>query len=286
MNQAAFQNFLPTRPYSGDVLDCSLTRREKEDALTFRYIQNSHPSFKPVLTFDLDRGDAWFAAEDAGLPDPNYICCNPNNGHAHAVYLLDEPVFFGGRSTKPQVFYKAVQRGYTRRLGGDWGYSGFLTKNPYSRRWETDWKRSVPYRLAELDDVLTAEDKVWRDKEVEVGHGRNCTLFDTIRQKAYREVGKVRKRGGSRAELAAFVLALAVQVNLEFAEPLLISEVRCTAESVSDWTWENVIPEGLSTRGRNVALKRWLTTNGKEIGKPWLREGVSRATWYRRKQNI
>lgn len=286
MKLSDYCTFLPEFPYSGNSLDNTLMRRDRISASGFDFIQCNSPAMKRGLTFDIDHRNAFEIIEDSGLPKPNVTVYNRLNGHAHATYLIGNPVgVFGASRKAPVMFYRAIERAYTRRLKADWGYTGFMMKCPFSQRWECDWGPTSPYEMAELDDVLTFSEKRWKDNDVEIGTGRNVTLFNSIRVQAYSQVNKIRKSGGTIEDLSEFVTTIAYQVNVGFRQPLLMAEVESTVRSVTDWTWDHIQEGGLSEYSRNRVMKRWLAINGREIGKPWVEEGISRSLWYRRNRS-
>lgn len=77
-----------------------------------------------------------------------------------------------------------------------------------------------------------------------------------------------------------------------FPEPLLGNEVWHVAKSVAKWVWRKFTPDEFSA---------WQAAQGKKGGiasgesrrsgslteaAPWEAEGISRATWYRRKSGL
>ena len=91
--------------------------------------------------------------------------------------------------------------------------------------------------MAEWVD-LDASDKRRRatPKRAQVGLGRNCNLFNSLRTWAYRWVGEYRSRGSDMWHAA--VLDKAERLNT-FNDPLPASEIRATAKSTARWTWNH-----------------------------------------------
>jgi Replicase family len=92
-----FPLMLPPRPYcSNDPRNEGVRIRHRDIALRHRHIQLNGPNVVRFLSFDVDRNDAFFAAEDGNLPPPNFVAVNmqpgPREGHAHLGYLLADPV--------------------------------------------------------------------------------------------------------------------------------------------------------------------------------------------------
>jgi len=78
---------------------------------------------------------------------------------------------------------------------------------------------------------------------------------------------------------------LAIGINLQFALPLPLAEVRGIARSVAKWTWRHFSNEKFSELQRHRINIRWADHISAEMTKPWAAEGVSRATWYRQRRD-
>ena len=126
---------IPKKPYCTDILGERLLIRSRKAALRRRHVQVNDPWRWRFLLFDVDSGEARFAVQDAGLPQPCWTALTPN-GHAHVAYQLQTPVYLQGRR-KPLEYLTAVENGVRRALGGDASYSGFLTHNPLHPDFET-----------------------------------------------------------------------------------------------------------------------------------------------------
>jgi hypothetical protein len=238
--------------------------RSRRLALRRSHIQHNGPGFWKFLIFDIDRPDAAFADEDAGVAVPNAVVVNPDNGHAHLVYALSAPVCTSPAARDAPVRYlAAIERGMIRRLRADPGYTGPLAKNAMSPRWRVRWEAPWPYELSQLDGYLTRSDKrPMPTAQAEVGVGRNVALFDSVRLRAYREVLAFKRRGLSRAAFEAYLADMASGLNAEFlassAGPLPFSEVRSVARSIakfcfgrfSDSTFADIQRHRAETRTR------------------------------------
>ena len=213
------------------------------------------------MPHDIDHPGAYFAHDDANVPQPNVIMVNPDNGHAHAAYLLATPVARHSASrVRPLQFYGAVERGIARRLGADRGYVGLIAKNPLHPHWRVEWRREAPYTLPELADWLFDRDMA-PDTSVKTtfGAGRNVTVFDELRAIAYREVLQFKREDAGIAGLGAFrarLEAVALGINRQFPHALKLSEVRAIAKSVSKWTWRRFTKERFSARQSHRAKAR------------------------------
>ena len=164
---------LPYRPYCSDDLADGLRIRPLQTAKNRRYLQINPPTQQHYLVFDVDRQGAAFAWEDCNVAPPNYAAINPENGHAHLVYKLAEPVATSehGRLA-PLRYLAAIERGYRIELGADAGYSGLVTRNPYKTRTLCIHKHE--YDLFELSDWLKRDLGEYAEQETAVvGLGRN-----------------------------------------------------------------------------------------------------------------
>lgn len=228
----------------------------RAEALKHAHIAPNPKAFINCMMFDVDTPEAGAAWIDADLPQPNWICQNPANGHAHLGYALLAPVSrtLKARGT-PQRYLARIQHAMTGRLGADRAYTHYLTKTPSHPRWRTIWGWGNPYTLDQLREPL-AEDLPLRIRRTEaVGEGRNVVLFDGLRFWAYRA------RLGYHGFGAWFDACLQHAEGLNaFACPLPYSETRATAKSVAKWTWTHITPEGFAARqaarGRKSGAKR------------------------------
>jgi Replicase family/Primase C terminal 1 (PriCT-1) len=284
-----FPELLPRKPYATDHLELGLSIMPRPQALRRRHIQLNGPSAFVWMTHDIDQREAWLVHDDAYVPQPNVIVLNPANGHAHASYLLAVPVARHAASREaPLRYFAAVERGIARRIGADRRYCGLIAKNPLHPDWRVEWRRNEPYTLEELADWLFPRDMA-PDTSIEVtlGAGRNCSIFDTLRATAYREVRDYKRLG----DLEAFrdrLDRLAVDINNAFSVPIGPCEVRAIVRSVSRWSWKHFSDAGFSRRqsvlGRRGAAARWAGHISAEQTKPWIADGISRRTWYRRRR--
>ena len=244
-----FLALLPDRPYCTTDAETGVCIRSRQRAASFPIVQHNSPIVWRWMVFDLDMDDSHGRVADSGIPAPTYIAINRQNGHAHAAWQLLEPVTnFSTSRQSPVSFYRAVERGMTRRLGADRNYTGFISKNPMHPKWEVDWQASAPYELHRLNDCLTSEDKKpWeRRNPSEISAGRNCTLFDDLRRAAYRLMSHHKNYD----EFLNSVESIAAQINAQFSIPLLEQEVWATTKSVAKWTWKNYDPRNQT---RNVS---------------------------------
>lgn len=237
-----FTDNLPRRPYCTNDPHHGQTVRGKDVALSFANIQPNTSGKVVWLSFDVDHTDGATSWDRLSAPPPTLAIENPANGHAHLLYALEAPVPRTELSrAKPLLYLAAAQEGIRRKLQADAGYSGHLCKNPLHPRWQTrQWAET--YTLAEISDWVDLPriadmKKVVGDPEY-AGLGRNCELFEQLRQRAYRLVKRFWIPGGFEHYREA-VRMLADDLNSGFAIPLPLSEVRAISGSCARWIWKH-----------------------------------------------
>jgi hypothetical protein len=286
-----FAELLPRKTYAADRPDQGLRILPRQQALRHRHVQLNGPAKLVWMPHDIDHPGAYYCHRDANVPQPNVLIVNPANGHAHAAYLLAAPVVrTSAARVRPLQLFAAVERGIARRIEADRHYSGLITKNPLHPVWRVEWRRDEPYSLCELADWLFPRDMVPDvSRSLTFGAGRNCTIFEELRTIAYREVRDA-KRAGDRDPFQRRLEQLAIAINADFRLPLKHSEVRAIAKSVTRWTWKHFSVEGFSRRqsllGTRGAARRWAGHVAAEKTRPWVAQGISRRTWYRRRRRL
>ena len=286
-----FERDLPAKPYCTNEKNyCHI--RTKSHAIKHEYIQPNHPLVCKWLAFDIDDANALFAYYDNGLPPPQIIIKNPTNGHAHYLYRLTTAVGIGGRSSMKAVRYLAsVQNALREALGADKAYSGNLIKNPCHKDHETYITGTQPsYTLAELANYLDLEPLYEQTKQAPAndgGFGRNCVLFDELRHVAYQLPDK------SYDSVISELESISDSINNRFDVPLSYNEVKHIIKSIArfcsrmDFTESHRrFSERQATRGARGGRisKRPSVPTSERTTQPWLKLGISRATYYRRKK--
>jgi hypothetical protein len=167
---------------------------------------------------------------------------SPDNGHGHLVYRLRNAVYTAiNANPTPQRYLDAIEDAYTERLAADPGYAGLITKNPWHSHWRTIEDGNAVYMLDELASYIELES----GRKSELKHnikGRNCTLFDSLRQWAYSAIRGYWKPEGAGVWLDALT-AEARRLNILFDRPLDGGEVRHIVRSVWRWTWRHLTPD-------------------------------------------
>lgn len=209
------QLWLPLWPLASDDLRLGIYRESRPNALTRRYIEANPQAVSNLLVVDIDHPDAVMRAMwNRSDWLPNAIVENPQNGHAHAVWALSEPVTrteYARR--KPLAYATAITEGLRRSVDGDQGYSGLITKNPVHQSWEATWLTDHLYVLDELQSHLSNANFMppnsWARsrRKNPVGLGRNCDIFESARTWAYQEARRIRGLGSSGGKLNAKLAA-------------------------------------------------------------------------------
>jgi hypothetical protein len=288
--QQAFVDTLPAYPNcAGMDFRHGIFKRSRDLALNYPHIQPNMPMRRVWLVFDIDREDGGQPHERAKLPPPNIVMVKPENAHSHLGYRLRAPVMFYARSRPASIDYLAeIERAMVRRLDADKAFAGHLIKNPLSENWNTSHPRDEPYTLSELAGYLDKREmRPWTKGELETGLGRNVSLFNALRQVAYREVRTFKRNGGDFPGFRTRLHDVAGGLNVTsgFAGPLDLSEISGIVRSVAKWTWGHFSEEQFSElqrwRGSRGNANRWAehTTAAERAAAA----GVSRATWYRQR---
>lgn len=237
-----FINTIPNKPYASDDLIYGVKIYSKDAALRKVYLQPNHPYYLHNIVFDLDYSASLVEIlySKTGIPLPNLIVENKENGRSHAIYYLKTPIYKTDASRqKPIIYLNAIQRTLQRVLDADVNYTGMICKNPLNDRWRTNTLRQTPYTL---DDLANKLDIDYREasKPVKlddaVGLGRNCYLFHTVRHWAYVAIRK--HRGATYSIWLQSVLDHCLKLNESITDPLGYNEVRGIAKSISRYCWK------------------------------------------------
>jgi hypothetical protein len=191
----------------------------------------------------------------------------------------------------------AVESLMRERLQADPGFSGLITKNPIHPAWQTLRGPRMFYDLAELAEWLPGLEKhiPKRGRVDSVGLGRNVTLFDALRKWAYESLRNYKRVGGLDGwnEWNSACRTHALDVNAELFGVRLLDgrEVWHIAKSVAKWTWQHFDLEASDARFKALQSHRGTMGGGRPRtttaeGAPWEAEGISRATWYRRRSGV
>lgn len=267
------QLYLPLWPLASDDLREGIYRMSRVNALDKRYIEANPEAISNLLVVDIDHSNATLRALwDRDDWRPNAVVENPDNGHAHAVWALQEPFTrteYARR--KPLAYAASVVEGLRRSVDGDKAYSGLMTKNPEHAAWDSHWVTDHLYSLDELcfwlQECGFMPPASWKRKRRKnpVGLGRNCFLFESARTWAYREI---RHYFGNSDGLGRSIQSTAQAMNQElFDEPLPVTEVDHIARSIHRWivTKSSMWKDGQAVYDANFTLIQ--SSRGKKGGK-------------------
>jgi len=233
----------PKKPYCSDDKSAKWIRQLKT-AIKHPYIQANPPHLRVWMIFDIDRPDGAFRWDDVNLPAPTWNAIHRLNGHAHtawgilAAVLVDSP----DMRQAPLRYLCAIEAGYREKLGADRDYSGLMTKNPIHPDWHTlayggpDLLLYDLNELAEWVDLAKFIPKRGKNPEA-IGLGRNCTLFEWLRQWAYRNIRHYKGEVKNFVYWQAEAYERSLSLNGDFPNPLDGRECYHVAKSVARWTW-------------------------------------------------
>lgn len=260
-------NRWPKKPYCSDNLESGIFPRSLASAIKKTYIQANPPHLRVWSIFDLDYEGAAMAWDSANLPPPSWATINRQNGHAHLVYGLRAPVLVASLEARqgPIRYLNAVESAFRAKLNGDSDYGGLITKNPAHPLWKLLKGPADYYDLSDLAEYvdLTKFKAKTGAKVLEIGLGRNVTLFDFLRYWAYASVRKY--KGAGLSGWNAFMSDTnnkALERNCDFPTPLDPREVWHVAKSVARWTYTNFDVESSDQRFSALQAER-----GKRSGK-------------------
>jgi len=240
----AFNRIVIEAPYLARCSDNKTATlvRPRDYAIRYPYMQINRRGMVSWLIFDLDHTNS-LAWDDEGLPPPNLIVRNRNNGHSHLFYAIPPVCTTENARDKPIQYMRAIYAAFALRLKADPDYnSGPVAKTPGHPWWSTSELHNHVYELGELADYVELQVSPWKTgPELEdLPHSRHCVLFEQLRYFAYSIVNQERERG-TLASFSRRLEAFAHNHNKfarnGFSEDLMLSSVRATVRSVARWTW-------------------------------------------------
>lgn len=255
-----FLNNLARTPAATNFFTEGVFPRAREKALAYRNIQLNKITEIGALSFDIDSPNGLYNFYDNNCIAPNIVTINPENNHAHYIYLLKAPVYITENARKkPIELLRAIDRGMTEKLHADRYYNKRLTKNPLHPDWTT---YSIEEKAYSLDDLADNFDLIWSKKqELEADdQGRNVALFNELRFWAYKQVDRYR---GNYEAFHSAVFAMAAKLNTDLLpEP----EVRYLSKSVAHWTYRYFKGDGKNRGVMNLAARGHnLTDNDRRV---------------------
>ncbi|MBO0216417.1 primase C-terminal domain-containing protein, partial [Vibrio sp. Vb2880] len=133
--------------------------------------------------------------------------------------------------------------------------------------------------LDELAEYLDLKGHPLRGHEAS-GLGRNCELFDSVRQWSYKAIREYWAPNYKRKWNAA-VYDKVESTNSHFNAPLPVSEVKAIAKSIANWTYREFTPEKFrqsqAKKGAKGGIASGISRRKGSIteAKPWEKEGIS-----------
>lgn len=235
LNLEILKSQLPRKPYCTDDLNFGLQIQLRDKALRKKYLQINNPAVQHSLIFDIDIDDCFFNWDDNNAPAPNIIIQNRQNGRCHYIYQLEHGIYKNRfASLKATKYASAIESALCRKLEADQQYIGLIAKNPFSSFWQTEVVEDELYTLDYLADFVDLSKP--KERQESHGLGRNCNLFDDLRQLAYRK----RRDFNDLYSFFDYLLLQAIHINNACNAHNLLqqSEVRAIARSVSKWCFK------------------------------------------------
>lgn len=253
----------PRKPYCSDDIESGIYPRSLVHAIKKKYIQANPPHLRIWSTFDIDRQGGGLAWEQCMLPQPSWAAINKVNGHAHLVYGLKVPVLIDSPNMRqePMRYLAAIESEFRARLDADRAYSGLITKNPAHPMWGLLRGPKAYYELSELAEYVDISKQNLKKIDIArldlVGTERNITLFEWLRQWAYRNIRQYKSSGSAgRSAWESACNNRALERNIKFPDPLDGKEVWCIAKSVAKWTWSKFDIEASDKRFSELQAHR------------------------------
>ena len=225
---------------------------EKHIALKNEHIQPNHENMWKfiIIDDDVNSPDAYL---DLPVPPPNLIVINPESGHCQRWYFLANGVSRSPQSQRKfQDYYLKTLFKLTAIYHGDAAYNGNLARNPVYPKHICLYPRLKPYTLNELNSgmgisksdyekgnpdkseaFLRIQEYCRQNKKMSdnMGAGRNCTIFDVLRVKAY----KIHHEYGTETDFALDLRFEAQKINKNYFpnNPLPDNELKHIANSIA-----------------------------------------------------
>lgn len=247
----------PRKPYCSDNKGAHNIRTLRS-AIKRPYIQANPPHLRVWSIFDVDRQGAALAWEDANLPPPAWAAVDRETTRGHLVWGLSVPVLVDSPDMRqaPMRYLCAVEAAFRAKLEADTGFSGLMTKNPAHPLWRVLRGPQQAYELADLAEWVDLPKHLPKKKPEEIGLGRNVTVFEWLRQYAYRNIRHYKGDVRNYVLWQSHLNSRALERNGEFKHPLQGNEVWHIAKSVSKWTWRTFDLEASDKRFRELQAHR------------------------------
>lgn len=232
---------------------------EKYRALKHEHIQPNHENMLNfmIIDSDINSPDAYL---DLPCPFPNMVVINPETGHCQLWYFLEKGVSRSFKSRrKCQDYYFKTLFKLTAIHNGDAAYNGTLARSPFNPKHICLYPRVKPYTLNELNQgmgvskldyekdnpdkseaFLLIQKYCLQNKQISetMGFGRNCTIFDILRVKAY----KLHEKYVSETDFAFTLQGEVQEINQNYFPNNLLSdnELKHMAKSIARYCFKNM----------------------------------------------
>ncbi len=239
--QQILRKFIPTYALSGNTKG-AFKHYKKQKAVKLAFLQVNPHNLVCVIGIDIDHDNAAFQWSDVGLPMPNVITLNQDNGKGHYLYYLAVPVAKSDAARlEPLKYLSDIVWNLVELLEGDHCYTNLTTKNPFYEGHRVMWIHDHRFLLNELAlacGKVNGTGKLLPVAKNNQGDGlsRNPTLFNQLRHPCYTAVAEY-KEAGNYAGWCLFVLQQAEAINRTFSVPLPYNEVKSTAKSVRNYCY-------------------------------------------------
>lgn len=247
----------PRKPYcSADKTASSI--RTLQHALKRPYIQANPPHLRVWSIFDVDQPAAALAWERSNLPPPTWAAVDRQSTKGHLVWGLSVPVLVDSPDMRqqPMRYLCAIEQAFREKLEADSGYAGLMTKNPAHPLWRVLRGPQLAYELVELAEWVSLPKHLPKRKPEEIGLGRNVTVFEWLRQYAYRNIRRYKNDVRNFLLWQSHLNHKALERNGDLLVPLAGNEVWHIAKSVSKWTWNKFDIEASDNRFRELQAYR------------------------------
>lgn len=229
----------------------------KEQGISYPYVKPNSLYSNKYIIFDIDIPYISPEVQNNDILSGTFSVIDKDTGCYHSYFEIKNALPIPKHQSKAtKAILSDIIDGYRLVLSADkviiWQKQ--LSKNPLSDNWDVDVNGSV-YSLSQLAEMLPTKPQLADLKALKGdmhvnSDGRNCTLFDSGREYAY----KIARTCKDEAELYSKVFDLLVAMNetevpkkFKFKGKLPYSELTTIAGSISRWTW--VRKDTLSKKG-------------------------------------
>lgn len=243
-----------------DQLDMKEVALQHELSKYLLFPQSRRKYVGADLDYEASAGE-W---EALGLPEPTLSIVNRENWHSNLFWELETAVIlphkfnFRKVSMFPVKYFRAVQRGFTQALYGDFGYTNASIKNPFNLEWSVRWADRI-YTLGDLAEYVELPNitRFFVKNDDDDYPGRNCELFHVGRVQAYKKA----KDCAKYEEFAELLISWFSLYNNEIIPdnwpergPLPEHEVRNLVHHIAKWVWARKADGSLKNYNKNLGV--------------------------------